>query len=209
MPRRSGPRPSQRSAPAPRTISRLRARPTATLRVHLRDRPGRQPGDLARITDAVWATLAGERDGGSRRQQLNRAAIRTAFPACVWAVNRLLRSHFDPDVSGESIFRGGLTAATELAARLGVDRAHVINGHTHRGGPFEGEPEWTLPGGGRLHNTGSWCFASAFHRPGTPPGPYWPGTVTWVEEEGPPRRVRLLMNRAHAELIELNERPLS
>ena len=68
----------------------------------------------------------------------------------------------------------------------------MITGHTHRAGPREGEPAWELPGDGRLHNTGSWIFASAFHHPGTPPGPYWPGTVTWVEEEGPPRRVRLL-----------------
>ena len=66
----------------------------------------------------------------------------------------------------------------------------MITGHTHRAGPEAGEAEWSLPGGGRLHNTGSWVFASAFHRPGTPPGPYWPGTVTWLEDEGPPRRVR-------------------
>ena len=52
--------------------------------------------------------------------------------------------------------------------------------------------EWPLPDGGQLHNTGSWTFASAFHHPGTPPGPYWPGTVTWLDDEGPPRRVRLL-----------------
>ena len=60
----------------------------------------------------------------------------------------------------------------------------MITGHTHRGGPNEDEAEWALPGGGRLHNTGSWVFASAFHHPGRPPGPYWPGTVTWVEDEG-------------------------
>jgi hypothetical protein len=76
----------------------------------------------------------------------------------------------------------------------------VVTGHTHRGGPGEGEAEWELAGGGRLHNTGSWVFASAFHHPGTPPGPYWPGTVTWVEDGGPPRRVRLLIDRPRDEL---------
>jgi hypothetical protein len=172
-------------------------------------RPERVARRRGKAAEAAWEVLAGERNGGSRRQQLNRAAIRASFPACVWAVNRLLHAGFDPDVSGESIFRGGLAAATELAARLGVDGGHVINGHTHRGGPFEGEAGWRLPGGGSLHNTGSWCFASAFHHPATPPGPYWPGTVTWVEDDGPPRRVRLLMARSHAELIELNERPLT
>ena len=72
----------------------------------------------------------------------------------------------------------------------------MITGHTHRAGPEAGEAEWLLPGGGRLHNTGSWIFASAFHHPGTPPSPYWPGTVTWLEDEGPPRRVRLLNERS-------------
>ena len=76
----------------------------------------------------------------------------------------------------------------------------MITGHTHRPGPEAGEAEWPLPGGGRLHNTGSWIFASAFHHPGTPPGPYWPGTVTWLEDEGPPRRVRLLHEHSREEL---------
>ncbi len=79
-----------------------------------------------------------------------------------------------------------------MTRRLQIDAAHTITGHTHRAGPEEGEAEWPLPGGGRLHNTGSWVFADAFHHPGAPPGPYWPGTVTWLEDEGPPRRVRLL-----------------
>jgi Calcineurin-like phosphoesterase superfamily domain len=166
-------------------------------------RPRRAARRQGKAFEVAWEVLAGEREGGSRRQQLNRSAIRTGFPIAVAAVNRLLHSDFDPDVSGDSIFRGGLEAASELAVRLGVDGVHVINGHTHRAGPLDGEEEWNLPGGGRLHNTGSWCFASAFHHPGTPPGPYWPGTVTWVEEEGPPRLARLLMDRSHAELVDL------
>ena len=80
----------------------------------------------------------------------------------------------------------------ELSERLGVGAGHVITGHTHRGGPGEEDGDWPLRSGGSLHNTGSWIFASAFHHPGTPPGPYWPGTVTWIEDEGPPRRVPLL-----------------
>ena len=48
-----------------------------------------------------------------------------------------------------------------------------------------------------LHNTGSWVFASVFHHPGTPPSPYWPGTVTWVEDSGPPRREQLLLDRSY------------
>ncbi|HWO16540.1 MAG TPA: hypothetical protein VNM89_07495, partial [Solirubrobacterales bacterium] len=118
----------------------------------------------------------------------------------VWVLNRLLKADFDADLSSGAITRSGIEAATELARRLGVDKGHVIAAHTHRSGPREDEAEWTLPGGGRLHNTGSWVFASAFHHPGTPPGPYWPGTVTWVEDEGPPRRVQLLTGHARDDL---------
>ena len=29
---------------------------------------------------------------------------------------------------------------------------------------------------------------------------FWPGTVTWVEDEGPPRRIELLHGRSHEDL---------
>jgi UDP-2,3-diacylglucosamine pyrophosphatase LpxH len=152
---------------------------------------------------AAWELLAGNDGGAGRRQKLSRAAIRGSFPAGIWALNRVLRSSFEADVSAAAIFQAGVAAATEMAARLGIDGAHVITGHSHRGGPYEGEAEWPLPRGGRLHNTGSWVFSSAFHHPGTPPNSYWPGTVTWIEDDDPPRRVQLLIERSHADLIEL------
>jgi Calcineurin-like phosphoesterase superfamily domain len=171
------------------------------------------------LSEAAWRTLSGSRDDPSERvwktlsrarardrKRLAGAAVRAAFPAGVWALNRLLGSSFEVDVSPAAIFAGGLDGASEMAARLGVDGAHVITGHTHRGGPGDEEGEWPLPGGGRLHNTGSWVFASAFHRPGTPPSPYWPGTVTWVEDGGPPRRVQLLLDRSNEEMAELVSR---
>ena len=94
-----------------------------------------------------------------------------------------------------------------LAERLGVGGDHLITGHTHRGGAQIGENDgkWALRGGGSLHNTGSWIFASAFHHPGTPPGPYWPGTVTWVEDDRP-RRVRLLDDSPRDDLADVVER---
>jgi hypothetical protein len=154
-----------------------------------------------RPSERAWRTIAG-RNGN--RGRIGRAALRTAIaagiPASVWSINRLLRAGFDPDLSATAITRSGIAAATELSRRLGIEASHVVVGHTHRGGPGTNEAEWALPDGGRLHNTGSWVFASAFHRPGTPPGPYWPGTVSWVEDEGPPRRVRLLLERSRDEL---------
>lgn len=160
----------------------------------------------AHFGEAAWQMLAGADRGEGSGRRFAVTAARTGFPAAVWALNRLLRADFDADVSGESIFRGGLDASVEMARRLGVDGGHVILGHSHRAGPLPGEDEWTLPGGGRLHNTGSWVFASAFHLPGRPPNPYWPGTLTWLEDDAPPRRVQLLLDRSHGDLTALVER---
>jgi hypothetical protein len=146
-----------------------------------------------------WEVLAGEAKGLGWRARLGRAS----FPTVVGGLNKLLRSDFHSDVTSAAIFRSGVAAGVELAVRLGIDDVHVITGHTHRGGPLPEEPEWALPCGGRLHNTGSWVFATAFHHPGRPPSPYWPGTVTWVEDDAPPRRVQLLLDRSHAEMVEV------
>jgi Calcineurin-like phosphoesterase len=162
--------------------------------------PARQrrngPGERA------WEILAGEKEARSARAR----AARVGFPLAIRGINSLLRADFEPDVKPATIFRSGLEGTIEMAARLGIDDVHVITGHTHRGGPLPDEPEWALPRGGRLHNTGSWVFATAFHHPGRPPTPYWPGTVTWVEDDAPPRRVQLLLDRPHAELLELVQR---
>ena len=157
----------------------------------------------ARPSERAWRALSSA--DGRRARRLRRAAARAAIPAGVWGVNRLLRADFSPDLSPAAISAAGVAAATEMAARLGVDAGHVITGHTHRGGPGEDEAAWPLRGGGRLHNTGSWIFAGAFHHPGTPPGRYWPGTVTWLEDDGPPHRVNLLIEHVHDQLREIVE----
>jgi len=168
-------------------------------------RRGAGKRNQARASEAAWETLAGAADGG-RRRRLAASAAQAAFPAAIWGVNRLLRSRFEADVSGQAIFHGGLAAATEMSRRLGLGGVDVITGHSHRAGPLAEEGSWPLPGGGRLHNTGSWVFASAFHLPGRPPNPYWPGTVTWVEDSEPPRRAQLLHEHSHDALSELLER---
>ncbi|HYJ21558.1 MAG TPA: metallophosphoesterase [Solirubrobacterales bacterium] len=163
-------------------------------------RPRVQPGE------AAWRAIAGSHSRGSRARRLRAAALRAGFPLGIRALNRLLRADFDSDISATAIFVAGVEAATELATRLGVAGVHVVTGHTHRGGPNEGEAGWPLAGGGQLHNTGSWVFSSAFHNPGTPPSPYWPGTITWLEDTGPPRRKQLLLDRSHADMTELIRR---
>jgi len=151
-----------------------------------------------RPSERAWRAMSSR--NGSRLSRARRAAARAAIPAGIRGVNRLLRSDFGSDFSSEAIAASGVVAATEMAARLEIDARHVLTGHTHRGGPEEDETAWTLRNGGALHNTGSWIFATAFHHPGTPPSAYWPGTITWLDDEGPPRRERLLLDRPHAEL---------
>jgi hypothetical protein len=155
----------------------------------------------SRPSERAWRTIAGSgrRNGRVRRAALG-AAVGAGVPATVWGLNRLLRAEFSADLSATAISRSGVDAATELARRLRLGAAHVVTGHTHRGGPEERDAEWPLAGGGSLHNTGSWIFADAFHHPGRPPGPYWPGTVTWVDDEGPPRRTRLLLEHGRDDL---------
>jgi Calcineurin-like phosphoesterase len=166
-------------------------------------RAARLTGVVDRPSETAWKLLGAAPNGAGAGRRIAGGALRAGVPAAIWGLNRLLRSGFDPDFSPQAILRSGLAAAAETATRLGVDSAHVLTGHTHRGGPGEDEGEWPLPGGGQLHNTGSWVFATAFHHPGTPPSPYWPGTVTWVQDDGPPRRVRLLRERSHEEMTEI------
>jgi Calcineurin-like phosphoesterase len=152
--------------------------------------------------ERAWEVLADEEE----ETTLGARAARAGFPLAIGGLNRLLRADFEPDVTTRAIFRSGVEAAAEMAARLGVDDVQVITGHTHRGGPLASEAEWPLPRGGRLHNTGSWVFSSAFHQPGEPPSSYWPGTVTWLEDDEPPRRVQLLLEHSHEQMTDLISR---
>lgn len=154
----------------------------------------------ARPSERAWRTLTTptSRNGRLRRRAM-RAALAAGVPSSMWALNRLLDAEFSADISATAITQSGVDAATELARRLEVGAVHLITGHTHRAGPRPDEG-WGLPGGGSLHNTGSWVFSSAFHHPGRPPNSYWPGTVTWIEDDTPPRRVQLLHQLSHQQL---------
>jgi hypothetical protein len=169
---------------------------------------GRSPRVKAELgpPEAAWELIAGDRVDRTRTRQLKARAARAAFPLAVGGINRFFRAEFETEVSGEMIFRTGVEGAAELARRLGVDGGHFITGHTHRGGPRPDEAPWRLPGGGQLHNTGNWVFSTPLHNPGRPPNSYWPGTVTWVEDTGPPRQVELLRDREHADMVELAAR---
>lgn len=164
-------------------------------------------GRASMPSERAWRAISrGGRNGGQLRRSAARAAIAAGVPGSVWLLNRLFQAGFEADLSPAAIARSGVDAAAELSRRLRVEAAHTITGHTHRAGPGASDHAWAVPGGGRLHNTGSWVYADAFHHPGRPPGPYWPGTVTWVEDEGPPRRVDLLHEVPREELVAAVER---
>ena len=194
-----------------RHAGRLRARPAPDLRLLLRPRRGRprRPAPPGPPSALGARSPAGTATAAALRRAAAKAAVAPASRAASGCSTALLRADFEPDLSAAAITRSGIDAATEMSRRLRVEAAHTITGHTHRGGPEASDGEWPLPGGGRLHNTGSWVFADAFHHPGAPPGPYWPGTVTWVEDEGPPRRVRLLLDQPREELRAAVSRRLS
>ena len=156
-------------------------------------------GGGTRASERAWRLMSAS-GGRGRRHRLAGKAAKAAVPAAVWALNRSLGSDFAPDISARAIAASGVAASTEVVRRLQIEAEHVITGHTHRAGPADGDSAWPLAGGGLLHNTGNWIFTAALHRRGSAPGPFWPGTLTWVDEDGPPRRVQLLAGRDREEL---------
>jgi hypothetical protein len=95
-------------------------------------------------------------------------------------------------VEGE-LRRPGVLPFSAVLERLGIEANHVLFGHTHRTGPLPGDSDalWRTPAGTRLWNTGSWVYERLVCEPAGPVSPYWPGTVTLIED-GRPRFVRTL-----------------
>ena len=166
-------------------------------------------------TARAWRALGGSRNGTGRAHmrgggQMLRAArvaatgtaIKRAFPLMVAGLNRAGLGPVNADISRSELRRSGLRAMGEVAARLDLDDAYVVFGHTHRAGPFPGDPEseWRGRGGARLINSGSWVYDGIFLTSTPGESPYWPGTCVLVENTGPPVHKRLLLDRSHVEL---------
>jgi len=177
-------------------------------------RTGSALNGVATVT--AWRALRGESAGASNGRpgargrmgagpaalaRLRRAALVSAFPLAVGALNRAGIGPLRADVSSGELRRAGLRAMGEVAERLGLGDCYVVFGHTHRAGPLPGdrEEEWRWRAG-RLVNAGCWLYAPAFLS--SPPGEssYWPGSCVIVEDSGPPVVERLLLDRRHAEL---------
>jgi predicted phosphodiesterase len=126
-------------------------------------------------------------------------------PGGVAALNRLGFGPFESEISGPALRRAGLRALGEVVERLGIEADHVIFGHTHRLGPLDGDEGWVTPGGVRLYNSGNWVYEPVFLDRSPAASPYWPGGLVVVEDEGPPRVERVLMDLQHEDFVPILE----
>jgi Calcineurin-like phosphoesterase len=138
----------------------------------------------ANMSRSVWRRVTAD-DGSVGRLLLGRITI----PGAVAALNRLGIGPFKPELSGAELRRAGLLAMARVAEVLAPRAEHVVFGHTHRPGPLPGdeEAEWTTLSGTRLWNAGNWHLETAFVSQRAERSPYWPGTIVWLDDDGPPR----------------------
>jgi hypothetical protein len=147
----------------------------------------------------AWVAMAGE---GRARHPVRAAALGAGYATAVAGLNALGLGPVDRDLSGESLRRGGLHGIREVLRRLGIEAPHVVFGHTHRSGPWPRDDagEWVTAAGTQVVNTGSWVYQPHFLSEEPNSSPYWPGTAVAVDDDGPPRLIRLLGERGHREL---------
>ncbi len=156
------------------------------------------------VTVRAWRAL---RPARGRRSIASRA-LSVGFPIAVAALNGAGFGPLRSDISRAELRRAGLRAMAAVAERLDIGAAHVVFGHTHRAGPLpqDASAEWTAPTGARLVNTGSWSFDGWFVGPTARESSYWPGGSVTVEDEGPPRLLRLLDDRTREQIAPPRER---
>jgi predicted phosphodiesterase len=153
--------------------------------------PARTLGRGGNASRAVWRRLNGEGEGSAAARLL---LSRVAIPGAVAALNGLGLGPLRPEISAVELRRSGLRAIGVVADRLGIEADHVLFGHTHRAGPFDGDDlaEWRTPAGKRLWNTGNWYHEPALHGQAPGDSPYSAGRLIRLGDEGPPELVRVL-----------------
>jgi predicted phosphodiesterase len=175
--------------------------------------------EYERVQTPVYALLfglaqgtVGERRGGADPSarlwtMLNGGETRTArvrnwvlgsiaVPGAVGIANRLGLGPVRSELSSNAIGRAGFAAMADACKVLHIDADHVIFGHTHWRGSPKAESRPTL------WNTGSWVHASGLLGKTAAESPYWPGTVCFVEDEGPPRLEGVLDELDRSELAQ-------
>jgi hypothetical protein len=158
---------------------------------------GAHPGGTP--SKRVWDALSGgDSTAGKIRGWLLGSV---ALPGAVGVANRLGLGPVRADLSPGAITRAGVNAMGEVVERLRIEAAHVVFGHTHRRGPMPSEDEWRRTDGGPvLWNAGSWVHSPSLLRSTAEDSPYWPGTVAFVDADGPPRLEHLLDDWTRADL---------
>jgi predicted phosphodiesterase len=128
----------------------------------------------------LWRTvkLAGWRQFEAEGPRRRRDELVTS--AGVAVLNRLGLGPFRADFSSQELSRAAVAAMGEVVSRLRIEAEHVIAGHTHLPG------EWTLAGGTRLVNAGSWSRSPTPSARQGASDPFRPETCVVVRDEGPP-----------------------
>ncbi len=156
----------------------------------------RHPGGTP--SKRVWDALSGgEGTAGKIRGWLLGSV---ALPGAVGVANRLGLGPVRADLSPGAMTRAGVSAMGEVVDRLRIDARHVIFGHTHRRGPMPGEDDWRHGDDVKLWNAGGWVHSPSLLGTRAETSPYWPGTVVFVDDDGPPRLEHLLDGWTREEL---------
>ncbi len=140
----------------------------------------------------LWKML----NGGDTRTARVRSWLlgSVAVPGAVGLANRLKLGPVRSDLSVNAVGRAGFEAMGELCRVLRIDPDYVVFGHTHwRGSPkADDHPQ--------LVNSGSWVHMPGLLGRTAAESPYWPGTIVFVDDEGPPRVEGLLDDLNRSEL---------
>jgi Calcineurin-like phosphoesterase len=157
----------------------------------------RHPGGTP--SKRVWDALSGGESAAGKIRGWLLGSV--ALPGAVGVANRLGLGPVRADLSPGAMTRAGVSAMGQVVERLGIEARHVIFGHTHRRGPMPGENEWR-PGDREVNlwNAGSWVHSPSLLGARAESSPYWPGTIVFVEDDGPPRLEHLLDGWSREEL---------
>jgi Calcineurin-like phosphoesterase len=145
----------------------------------------------------IWRLLSGGKTRTARMRSWLLGSV--ALPGAIGVANRLGLGPVGSDLSPGAIARAGIAAMSQVVERLQISAKHVIFGHTHRRGPLPSDPAWRA-GSTSLWNTGSWVHTPTLLGRSAADSPYWPGTVAFLGDEGPPELVHTLDGLSRDEL---------
>lgn len=148
----------------------------------------------------LWGRMHPDEDADRITRARAIALRRGLVPAAATVLNAAGLGPFGTEVSGPELRRAGIAAMCRVVERLEIDADWVVYGHTHRAGPLPGEGEWRASTGTRLVNCGAWTWAPQLAGGTAGEGPYWPGGMVVVDDDGPPRLVRVLGDVPESEM---------